>query len=301
VTREPRSDLALDAQAVRRLLRTRLERDVDVRDVRLLKQTARRLVVRYRLRDSTSRSFGVVGKWFSTDRGAIVADALRSLRELSFAGPERAVPAVVAYAPEERALFVEEVEGPLLRELLSGEQGATARAGAWLAAFHNCAFSSPRECGPAKQSRAVMRWSWEVPELEELARDLPSLLANLPDPRRPVHYDYYHSQVVLPPDGPTTVFDLDETGLGDPAFDLAHFEAHLELLALQWLGDPAAFSPGAAAFRSGYQEVAALPPERPELRAFAWFKFAHQLLRRRAPEREWRHALAEVRRSLSAA
>jgi aminoglycoside phosphotransferase (APT) family kinase protein len=301
LSRSPRVDLALNGGAVLALLGNRFGRGALVRDVRLLKRTPRRLVVRYEFRTGSHGPTSVIGKWFSTDRGAIVADALSALRTLGFAGPEFAVPAPLAYLPDVRALFVEEVEGPLLRELLRGEQPAAARAGAWLAAFHSSRFSSSRQCGPSKQARAVVRWSTEEQQLEEVARDLPSILANLPDPGRPVHYDYYHSQLVVPIGGPTTVFDLDEAGLGDPAFDVAHFEAHLELLALQWLGDPGAFAGAGAAFRAGYEQIAPLPEPRPVLSAFAWFKLAHQLLHRHAHEREWRHAVTSVRRSLSAA
>jgi aminoglycoside phosphotransferase (APT) family kinase protein len=104
---------------------------------------------------------------------------------------------------------------------------------------------------------------------------------------------------LMPPDGPTVVVDLDEAGRGDPAFDVAHFEAHLELLALQWSGDPEAFAAACAAFRAGYGSD--IPEPAPALYAFAWFKLAHQLLARNAPASESSYALAAVERSLSAA
>ena len=94
--------------------------------------------------------------------------------------------------------------------------------------------------------------------------------------------------------------DLDEAGMGDPAFDLAHFEAHLSLLALQWFGDADRFARARDAFRSGYAAVAPWPEPHPALAAFAWFKLAHQLLRDQAPQPERDYALAAVRRSLSA-
>jgi aminoglycoside phosphotransferase (APT) family kinase protein len=298
LSREPLVDLALDPEAVLGLLGGVLQ--ADACSARPLKRTSRRLVVLYEL-DGGHPHTRVVGKWFSTDRGSIVADELSSLRRLGFAGPELAVPALVAYIAEVRALFVEAIDGPLLRERLRAEPSATARAGAWLAAFHGSALTSPRSCGPGKQVGAVARWVRRQPQLEKLGRELQAALLSLSDPGRPVHYDYYHSQVVVPARGPTTVFDLDEAGMGDPAFDVAHFDAHLDLLALRRHGDPAALSGARRAFHSGYERSAPLPSPRPALQAFAWFKLAYQGLRRRRDEAEWGYALGEVERSLSAA
>jgi aminoglycoside phosphotransferase (APT) family kinase protein len=298
LSREPRADLALDPDAVLRLLRGALQ--ADACSIRLLARKRRRLVVLYELGSGDART-RVVGKWFSTDRGAIVAEELSSLRALGFAGPELAVPALVVYIADVRALFVEAIEGPLLRELIRAEPSETARAGSWLAAFHSSALAIPRSCGPAKQLKSVARWAREHPRLDELRSDLQAALLLLPDPGRPVHYDYRDSQVMTPARGPTTVLDLDEAGMGDPSFDIAHFDAHLDFLALQWFGDPAALSVARRAFHAGYERLAPLPPRRPALQAFAWFKVAYQGLRRKADEREWGYALAEVQRSLSAA
>lgn len=298
MSREPRVDLALDPEAVLGILGGILQ--ADACSVRLLKRTTRRLVVLYELDDGDSHT-RVVGKWFSTDRGSIVADELSSLRRLGFAGPELAVPALVAYIAEVRALFVEAIDGPLLRERLRAEPSATAQAGAWLAAFHGSALTSPRSCGPTKQVSAVARWARRQPRLEELGNELQAALLSLPDPGRPVHYDYYHSQVVAPARGPTTVLDLDEAGMGDPSFDVAHFDAHLDLLALRRFGDPAAHSGARRAFHAGYERSAPLPPRRPALQAFAWFKLAYQGLRRKPDGPEWGYALGEVERSLSVA
>ena len=298
MSREPRVDLALDPEAVLGLLRGVLQ--ADACSVRLLKRKRRRLVVLYELESGDSHT-RVVGKWFSTDRGAVVAEELSSLRALGFAGPELAVPALVVYVADVRALFVEAIEGPLLRELLRAQPSETARAGAWLAAFHGSALAIPRSCGPAKQVKSVARWAREQPRLEELRTELQAALLSIPDPGRPVHYDYRDSQVVTPAGGPTTVLDFDEAGMGDPSFDVAHFDAHLDLLALHRYGNPTALSDARRAFHAGYERMAPLPPRRPELQAFAWFKVAYQGLRREADEREWGYALGEVQRSLSVA
>ncbi len=97
------------------------------------------------------------------------------------------------------------------------------------------------------------------------------------------------------------IFDLDEAGLGDPAFDVAHFAAHQRLLAIQVRGDADGFAPALAAFRRGYERVAQLPDERPALDAFAYFKLAWQALKREAPARERRLLLDEISAALAAA
>jgi hypothetical protein len=304
MSRAPETETALDPEAVLQLLADAVEEWAGFQPracrVRELKRTPRRIVARYDLSDG-DRSAAVVGKWFSTDRGAVVADASEYLRAHGFGGPDVAVPKPLAYVDEHRVLFTEVVDGPLLRELLRENQEVCARAGEWLASFHGSGLTSPRSCGPAKQRRATARWASEAGGLQELAPPLDEALSSLPDPRRPVHYDYYHSQIVATENGPTVSLDLDEAGLGDPAFDLAHFDAHLELLALEWTGDPASFAAAQRAFERGYAAVAPPPPRRAALAAFAWFKLAHQLVRRRAPVEHRDYALDKVRASLSAA
>jgi hypothetical protein len=298
LTRAPRADVALDSHAVLSLLAEPLQQWAETSPEfcrpHVVKRTERRLVVRYDLGPDVP---SVVGKWFSTDRGETVAAALQTLRSNGFSGPGLAVPELVASFPELRALFVAAIDAPLLRELLRDDQSAAARAGAWLAGFHRSPLESPRSCGPQKQMRAARRWAAQQDALASSAERLVGALGSLGDPALPVHYDYYHSQVLVPPHGPTVVLDLDEAGLGDPAFDVAHFEAHLDLLALQWFGEPDAFAPARAAFRAGYG--ADVPEPDPALCAFAWFKLTHQLLTRNAPEAESSYALAAVARGLS--
>ncbi len=304
MNRVPDMAAALDPDAVLELLADPVEEWAGFRPrtcrVREQKRTTRRVVVRYDL-DDGGHTAAVVGKWFSTRRGAVVVEALEYLRTHGFAGREFAVPKPLAYVAELRVLFTEVVDGPLLRELLRDNQEVCGRAGAWLAAFHASGLTSPRACGPAKQRRAIERWSIETPELQEVAPPLDKEISLLADPKRPVHYDYYHSQLVAPEDGPIVSLDLDEAGLGDPAFDLAHFAAHLELLALEWTGDPASFAAAQTAFERGYSAVAPRPEGRPALAAFAWFKLARQLVQRGAPAQHRGYALERVRTSLSAA
>lgn len=270
-----------------------------------LKLLDTRAVVRYEVA-SDGRRAALVGKWYAGDRGEVVATALRDLRSRGFTGSEVAVPAVVAYLPGVRALVVEAVDGPMLWERLRADDGAAgaARAGSWLARFHASGLRSPRSCGPDKMRRAVRRWLAATPAGSDLAghaAPLTRALARLERRALPVHFDYYQSQVIVEPQGPTVVVDLDEAGMGDPAFDVAHFEAHLELLAVQWFDDPTALLPASDAFRAGYRSVAALPEPHPALSAFAWFKLAVGLARLGGPRAHRDHAVRAVRRSLASA
>lgn len=263
----------------------------------LIKRTDRRLVVRYEL-SHPNRSVDVVGKWYATDRGRLVYDLLQHLRASGFAGSDVTVPMPIAYGPELRVLFTEFIAGQVLREGLRTDPAVASRAGAWLATFHSAPPQSPREVGPSKQLRAAGRWSEDLP-LGADGEKLKAALRRLPNPRRPVHYDYYHSQLLLGPSGRVAAIDLDESGLGDPAWDLAHFEVHLELLALQWFGDPEAFRPARTAFRDGYRSIASLPEPSPALAAHAWFKLAHQLEVRGRPAAERAYARRALTRVLS--
>ena len=300
-----REDLALDPDAVLGLLSDPIAAQAGFRPTSclatVLKRSHRRLIVRYDL-EGGERTAAVVGKWYTTERGALVAQALSALRANGFAGREHDVPPLITYVPHVRALFTESVDGTLMREVLRTDPSIAKRAGSWLAAFHASSFVSPRSCGPAKQRRALARWSGEQPILSALASQLDEFLAEAQDPGLPVHYDFYHSQILVTPER-TVVLDLDEAGMGDPAFDLAHFEAHLRLLALQWYGDPEAFEPAIQHFREGYRGKAGRLPEPAGagggLRGYAWFKLAFQALRRGAPEEEWRFAMAAAGESAS--
>jgi aminoglycoside phosphotransferase (APT) family kinase protein len=296
----PHADVALDPEAVLERIAAPVEAWAGVRPERcralVLKQSRSRLVVRYDL-EAGDRQLSLVGKWFADERGAEVAEALQVVRNNRFGGPEVAVPAPIAYLPDLRALFVEAVEGQVLRVLLQADPPVAARAGVWLAAFHRSPVTSPRSCGPDAQVREVERWAGESPELGRMAAALTEALSSLPDPAQPVHHDYHPAQVVVPPSGPTFVLDLDEAGLGDPAYDVAHFEAHLELLSLQWFEGPDGNRAARHAFRAGYGD--SIPEPAPALRALAWFKLARNLLTGGAPESHSEHAAAAVERLLA--
>ena len=295
--------LALDGRAVLPLIADGVESWAGVRPrscrATILKRRERRLVVRYDL-ETLRGPVALVGKWFSNERGAAVADLLRALRGRGFAGPGPAVPAPVAYLPEARALFTEAVEGPLLWKVLPSDPAAAASAGAWLARFHAAGLSLERECGPRKQVHKLEGWLREAPPLRPLGSRLAPEVAALPDPGLPVHFDFQPSQALVAPRGGLAVVDFDQAGFGDPAYDAAHFLARLETRALRYLGGPEALAPAAAAFREGYAARAPFPEAPPALGAFAWLVEAHIRFRKGGVEREWQYALTRAERCLEA-
>lgn len=298
-----REDLALRAEAVAPLLAERVDGwdgDVRVREVRVLARRRRRVVVRYELVHGRRRA-SVIGKWYASERGKREADALVRLRTLGFGGRPFAVPAPLAYVPEVNALFIEEVEGKRLEEVVDEDETLAGRAGAWLAAFHRCGFENGRARSPEIQRASVARWAEEVPRLRSVASDMDAALAPLPTVAVPVHYDYSPVNVLLQRDGATIAIDFDEAGMGDPAFDVAHMDAHLELLSLRRFGAPERLAAARAAFVRGYAAVAPVPERRSALVAFAWFKLAYVGAVVAAPEAETDYALEMAARSLSAA
>src|SRR6266540_3651617 len=126
--RVPRADLALDPEAVLRMLLAPVRSwrgfEPSRCEIAVLKRNERRIVARYDLWEGHATA-SVVGKWYSTDRGATVADALDSLRNGALDAPH-SVPALLLYEPDGRALFVEWVEGTLLREEIRRDPATAA-------------------------------------------------------------------------------------------------------------------------------------------------------------------------------
>jgi Ser/Thr protein kinase RdoA (MazF antagonist) len=297
-----RHDLAIDRAAVTRLLAGKfLSAEARVSSFRLLKRKDRRLVVRYEIAGAEGAT-SVVGKWFSDDRGAIVADALASLTDkMPLRDGRLRVPALIGYMPAHNVVFMEAIEGPRLDEALRDDQSLATGAGAWLATFHRSGFKSPRDCGPQRQRTSLQRWIRHVPSIENLAKPLEDRLSHLRDPRIPVHYSYWYAQVLVGQGDSTVVVDFDQAGMGDPAYDLVRFQAQLPLLGIRWLRDPSAFASASDAFRAGYESIAPLPKVHAALEAFAWLKLAYKRLLHNRRLDEADYALEQARKHLARA
>ena len=84
--------------------------------------------------------------------------------------------------------------------------------------------------------------------LQEWAGALP-----MPKRLRPVHRDFYYSQVLI--DGPRlTLIDFDLICLGDAAIDVANFNAHLMFMGLDLGGTPEHLQMLTARFVDAYKD-----------------------------------------------
>jgi len=77
-------------------------------------------------------------------------------------------------------------------------------------------------------------------------------IAERPAVRAVVHRDLHDKQVLLQPDEPVGLVDLDRVGYGDPALDLANLLVHLDLRALEGVCTPERAALCAAALLEGY-------------------------------------------------
>jgi aminoglycoside phosphotransferase (APT) family kinase protein len=98
-------------------------------------------------------------------------------------------------------------------------------------------------------------WPEEGPAADRLSADLRASAPGLQlSTAAPIHKDFHYKHVLV--DRGLEVIDFDEVRLGDPAYDVAHFCAHLRLLATRITGDPASYADLEAAFMAAYAEKA---------------------------------------------
>jgi Ser/Thr protein kinase RdoA (MazF antagonist) len=196
------------------------------------------------------------------------------------------VPAPILWEPELRLLITEAAAGPSLRSVLDENPAQARRAGAWLARLHGCGAPLPARADPLP---VQLKWP---PPLAELA----AALSPLPEGRGlPTHGDFASADVLVPADGPTVVVDFDDAGLGEPALDVANFEATLELRGVRRYGTAEAFDSAATAFRSGYAEHTTPPTITAPVEAVVWLRLARRNLLSRPENEAWRHALARAK------
>ena len=292
--RQTRLELALDGPAVLALVGDAVEAWAGVRPREcrpvLLRHKKRRAVVRYEL-EASGGPLAIVGMWFRDDRGAGVVDVLSALCERGFARGDFRVPAPLLHDPELHAVFTEAAAGPSLRSTLETNPTAAARAGAWLARYHSSGVALPGSRPPSALAGAALRWARSHPAVAPLADAVASALRGVPDPGRPVHYEYASADVLVPERGPTVVVDFDDAAMGDPALDVANFEATLMLRGWRRGGGADAFAAARDAFRAGYAEYAQLPPLAPAIEAAVWLRLARRELNRRRNEDIWRFAV----------
>jgi streptomycin 6-kinase len=218
------------------------------------------------------------------------------------AGWMRAVgePPPLAVVPELGLLVRPYVAGHDLRHALEGGP-AVELCARRLTALH----ASPPPAGVkpkplAHEMRKLDGWYEEIEaaaparSLRHVRRSLHSLAERLPA-ERPVliHRDFYYANVVW--DGSRAwLLDFDELGVGDPAFDVGHFLAHLEVLGYRMTGRFGAYADASGRFAGSCGPV---DPDRLRVwRGYTFLKLAATEVRRR--REGWRElAVAFVARA----
>jgi aminoglycoside phosphotransferase (APT) family kinase protein len=223
----------------------------------------------------------LLGKLYPQASQAQRVDAiLRGLwNDVFAASPELAVPRPIGCLPELSMLLYVPVEGDSLDEVLAGPDQAAAvdaveRTAGWLAALHRARLLLDRRFSLATEVVNLQAWAALVARTwpahgaaaARLSADLQAAASSLKlGVATPIHKDFQYKHVLV--DGGLRVIDFDEVRLGDPAYDVAHFCAHLRLLAWRLHRDPDAFraleSAFLAAYATGVGELAAAP--------FSWF------------------------------
>jgi hypothetical protein len=122
----------------------------------------------------------------------------------------------------------------------AGAEAALRLAGAWLGHLHAAPLPLGRRFILATELLNASAWGALVaataPDVGPAATDLclrlreRSVEVDL-DETTPIHKDFHPGHVIV--NGSVAVVDFDESRLGDPAFDVAHFCAYLHLLALR--------------------------------------------------------------------
>jgi hypothetical protein len=192
-------------------------------------------------------------------------------------------PEPLAVVPELGLLIRPYVPGDDLRHALgSPAMQAAARR---IAALH--AASPPAGVKPKSlehELAKVARWCEEIAEVvaPAQAHSRVHAFAARAGAAAPalVHRDFYYANVVW--DGARAwLLDFDELGVGDPAFDVGHFLAHLEVLGYRANGDFDANARAADRFLRAYPPI---DPARLALwRTYTFLKLAATEVRRQRP------------------
>ena len=178
-----------------------------------------------------------------------------------------------------------------LNELLNNEGwlDGVRDAARWLAKLHTSAVQLPRTFVVEREVVSTQEWAAVIgrhrPQLLEPAQRLASQWATFGphDPSGapvPIHKDFHAGHLLM--GDSVWVIDLDEARQGDPAFDLAHFCAYLELAGDEGGTGQEAFL-GEYAASTGWTDDGSLA----RYGAYTWLKVAKQLALHSGPFRTW--------------
>ncbi|MBI4169263.1 MAG: aminoglycoside phosphotransferase family protein [Acidobacteria bacterium] len=211
----------------------------------------------------------IYARIYSDATGRRVFDLLKSLQTGCAFGQDGApVPAPLGYDPDHRILFFDPVPGRPIAGRCKGEELADAveKAGEFLAHLHAAAVEVPRLHHPATLlSEARQTTDRLAASGVEEAGDLLEAIRRLRQSQPPsaaglacLHGDFHPGQILVQGSSLHCI-DFDETGMGEAAFDVGYFIAHLRRLVRLRLLDEETESLAAGRFLAGYGRRGALP------------------------------------------
>ena len=220
--------------------------DIQGFEARTLKKHLRKTIIEYTVRfaNSTKHYIGIYRE--SDERLKQVFSILKTLRSNGFAEDGKfTVPRPILYIPALSFLLMDKADGELLREMFERKDDPTSYvkgAAQWLAKLHSSKIRLDRVKSRKDEVAASLRFTRAVirlfprqkSEIESISDQLISLQeAHPPRPRRPIHGDYHARNIIASPEV-TTVIDLEEAQMGDPAFDLGYFVAQTKMTHGSW-------------------------------------------------------------------
>ena len=191
-------------------------------------------------------------------------------------------------------LAFEWLEGRLLREVFSEADFDVSKlnqVGAALANLHSQQSDSLQARTSKDHATKLFQLSsWFkavhpelAPRICALAKRTSHMLPETPSRCTAVHGDFHSKQVLLKQDT-VGIIDLDEAFLGDPAFDLGLFIAHIEYDALRNLFPPSLVNLASETFLKGYRKTTgSLPPNIALYVAMGLLSLSPHFFRNRVP------------------
>jgi aminoglycoside phosphotransferase (APT) family kinase protein len=220
---------------------TPLRLEIDAAE-QLASAADRRTVVRYQVRGLTGTDpVAVIGKVFTeAHRARMLHEHLTVLANGPFRDGELRVPEPMGLVPRCRMVLYRNFDGDRLDRIHDGhrlEQGVESAA-RWLHRLHGCDVDLARQLSLQQEVVSAKQWATVIADaFPDLAVRAQSVAERWQGHVRegagdaelvPIHKDFHAGHVLLGDDG-VCVIDLDEARLGDPAMDIAHFCAYLEV------------------------------------------------------------------------
>jgi hypothetical protein len=202
----------------------------------------KRALIAYEL-ETQDRAELILGKHFADLAHARrVYEVLAALHAITDNASTRwGVPRPLGWLPQHGLVLYVPVEGRFLDEDLDGNAPRwMGMAAECLAELHSTEMALDRSLDLVQEAVSIAAWAGVVastfPDLADEARRLGGELAGLGgelefESGAPIHKDVHYRHMVVA--DKLILLDFDEMRLGDSSFDVAHFCAHLHLLAFR--------------------------------------------------------------------